>query len=268
MISFYLHSYGQHDAHHHIGPCTWPHYDLLFVHEGDVFLTLMKRHELRLSSGQGILIYPLTHFEGYSITEISKTSVQHFDIDADVANLPRVIQQVAGKTHGYELFKGGYSERLWQNIELAIRWKSYDNDPVIHDLRVANFTLILGELKTHAFQVKTQDIHALAIEELVRELRENVQRRIPSLDEMAHQLGFSTSHFRALFKKHVGVSPGRFLKDLRTLEAKRCLQETVLPIKEISDRLGFANLSHFYRAFKTEVGATPSQYRKQYIIRG
>lgn len=268
MIHFYLHSYGEHDEKNKIGPCTWPHFDLLFVHEGEILLRFLKRDQLRLTSNQGVLIYPLTHFQGYSVSPLSKTSVQHFNIDEEAPNLPIVFQHLVGKKQGYEAYKGDYSDSLFYNIDLTIRWASHDQDPFLHDLRTASMTLIFGELKSNLFQKRKTSHHELAIEQLITQLRENWQAHSMNVDQMATEVGLSTSHFRSLFKEYVGTSPGRFLFNLRMLEAKRYLRETVIPIKEISERLGYNNLSHFYRAFKTHEGKSPKEYRRQNIIRG
>ncbi len=268
IINFYLHSYGEHDENNKIGPVTWPHFDLLFIHEGDVFLRLMERDHVRLNARQGVLIYPLTPFQGYAITPVAKTSVQHFDLNEEANYKPNVLRELIGKKHGYEVFQGEYSENLFRNIDLTIRWASYEDDPFLYDLRVAAMVLVLGELKSQKFQKRKMSHHEEAIAELVDRLRVSWHAHSMSVDNMASEVGLSTSHFRALFRDYVGTSPGQFLFNLRMLEAKRFLRETVIPIKDISERLGYKNLSHFYRAFKSHEGLSPKEYRNKNIIRG
>lgn len=268
IIHFYLHSYGEHNEHNKIGPVTWPHFDLLMVHEGEVFLRLFDRDVVRLNAGQGILIYPLTPFQGYAITPVAKTSVQHFDINPEAPYLPEVLKSLAGKKRDYEVLQGPYSDHVFRNIELTIRWAAHQDDPYIYDLRLAAMILCLGELKSPKFQKRQMSQHEAAIAQLVERLRVNWQAHSMSIDDMAAEVGLSNSHFRQLFRNYVGTSPGQFLFNLRMLEAKRYLRETLIPIKEISERLGYKNLSHFYRAFKTHEGISPKQFRNQYLIRG
>ncbi len=239
IINFYLHSYGEHDDNNKIGPVTWPHFDLLFVREGEIFLQLLERDSIRLSAGQGVLIYPLTRFHGYSITPIAKTSVQHFDFNKDAKYRPYVIQSLIGKSHEYEIYQDEYSDNLFRNIDLTIQWASYEDDPFLYDLRVAATVLILGELKSKKFQKRKRSRHEEIIANLVDRLRSSWQAHSMSVDDMASEVGLSNSHFRALFRNYVGASPGQFLFSLRMLEAKRFLRETVIPIKDISERLGY-----------------------------
>lgn len=267
-IHFYLHSYGEHDESNKIGPVTWPHYDLLFIHEGEVFLQILENNHVRLSAGQGILIYPLTPFQGYAVTPSAKTSVQHFGLNKDANYQPQVVKNLIGKRHDYEIFQGEYSDNLFRNIDLTIRWASYEDDPFLYDLRVAAMVLVLGELKSKKFQKRKMNHHEEAIADLVDRLRISWQAHSMSIDDMAAEVGLSSSHFRALFRNFVGASPGQFLFNLRMLEAKRFLRETLVPIKEISERMGYKNLSHFYRAFKSHEGISPKEYRNKNIIRG
>ncbi|MBI1390295.1 MAG: helix-turn-helix domain-containing protein [bacterium] len=267
-IHFYLHSYGEHDENNKIGPVTWPHFDLLFVHEGEIFLHLLEGDHIRLGERQGVLIYPLTPFQGYALTEIARTSVQHFDINKDAHYKPQVVQSLLGKSRGYEIFQGEYSPNLFHNIDLTIRWATYEDDPFLYDLRVAAMVLVLGELKSKKFQKRKMNHHEEAIADLVDRLRVNWRAHGMSVDDMAREVELSTSHFRALFRNFVGASPGQFLFNLRMLEAKRYLRETLTPIKEISEKLGYKNLSHFYRAFKSHESISPREYRDKNIIRG
>ncbi|MBV9489007.1 MAG: helix-turn-helix transcriptional regulator [Verrucomicrobia bacterium] len=84
-----------------------------------------------------------------------------------------------------------------------------------------------------------------------------------TLSELAGITDLSVFHFARSFRKEFGVSPCRFLQDLRIRRAKELLRRTSVDQKEISRQLGFSNASHFVRVFKANTGETPGQYRKQ-----
>ena len=50
--------------------------------------------------------------------------------------------------------------------------------------------------------------------------------------------------------------------EVRKEQAERLLQQSQLPIKEIAYRLGYADISHFSRAFKKWTNVTPKFYRE------
>ncbi len=73
----------------------------------------------------------------------------------------------------------------------------------------------------------------------------------------------SYKHMAAVFKKATGQTMLAYHQRLRMEEGARLLRETLLPIGEISDRLGFADQLYFSRCFHSHAGVSPSQYRKE-----
>ncbi len=89
----------------------------------------------------------------------------------------------------------------------------------------------------------------------------NLDRSI-DLTAIASAAGSSPSHFARQFRTAVGITPHRYLMQLRAERAKRLLTETGQPVAEIAFSCGFANQEHLTRLFKRFCGATPAAYRK------
>ena len=85
------------------------------------------------------------------------------------------------------------------------------------------------------------------------------------LDDIARELGLSTSHFAAQFRTRFGQSPARYLTWLRLERASGLLRVTTLPIAEIALRVGFVSPSHFAKSFHETYGYPPSEYRRSTI---
>ena len=81
-------------------------------------------------------------------------------------------------------------------------------------------------------------------------------------EKMAEKLSISPGYFSVLFKKHTGLSPIQYLNKIRMDHAKHLLKNTKLPIKQIAEESGYANIHHFSNAFKKETGTSPSEWRK------
>jgi len=62
------------------------------------------------------------------------------------------------------------------------------------------------------------------------------------------------------FTRRFGLSPMRYLRNLRCVSAKRLLREG-LPISEVAHALSFSDQAHFTREFKKIHGITPGLYR-------
>ncbi|MBO4584135.1 MAG: helix-turn-helix transcriptional regulator [Clostridia bacterium] len=65
-----------------------------------------------------------------------------------------------------------------------------------------------------------------------------------------------------LFKQELGMTPIEYLWHYRIVVAKKHLEFTNLPLKEISLRCGFKTTPHFVRKFGEYVGVTPTEFRK------
>ena len=82
-----------------------------------------------------------------------------------------------------------------------------------------------------------------------------------SLDELAHEAGMSRYHFVRVFSRVVGMTPHAWQIDQR-IERARGLLEQGMSLADAALQLGFSDQSHFQRAFKQRVAATPGEYRR------
>jgi len=85
----------------------------------------------------------------------------------------------------------------------------------------------------------------------------------PTLGDMARLCGMGNRTFMRRFKASTGQTVTEFVQQQQLTKAKLLLEETALPLKEISFRLGFASPSDFSFAFRRAVGQTPSQFRRR-----
>lgn len=84
-----------------------------------------------------------------------------------------------------------------------------------------------------------------------------------SIAFLADMIGYSKTHFMAVFKKHTGTSCTEFIIQVRLSKACEELVNSSQSVLEIATKVGFNNLSNFNRQFKHYYQMTPSQYRKQ-----
>lgn len=99
---------------------------------------------------------------------------------------------------------------------------------------------------------------------LFRDLRATVFSTLKeewTVERMAKRVNLSTSRFHALYKNLFGKSPVEDLIQARIQNAQNALMFSNLSVSEIATDLGYSNLPHFIRQFKSATGTTPTQYR-------
>lgn len=84
-----------------------------------------------------------------------------------------------------------------------------------------------------------------------------------TVDDIAEAAGYSRSHFTRMFSSVHGMSPGRYLREVRLGNAARMLQLDSGNVKEIALRCGFSDESYFCKAFRLRYGVTPDLFRKK-----
>lgn len=82
-----------------------------------------------------------------------------------------------------------------------------------------------------------------------------------NMGRLAAMLNLSPSRLRHLIKAQTGSSPCSYVRSQRIQLSAQLLETTWLSVKQITERVGYRDSSHFVRDFKTEYGVSPRQYR-------
>ena len=88
----------------------------------------------------------------------------------------------------------------------------------------------------------------------------NYDKKI-KLEKVAKAACMSTQYFCKFFKKVTGSTFKEYLISIRIDKAKELLLKNNLSVTEIAYRVGFENLSYFYRIFKRFTKLNPTSYR-------
>ena len=84
-----------------------------------------------------------------------------------------------------------------------------------------------------------------------------------SLDDLASICHYSRSAFEKKFRAAFGISPGKYLLNLRLSEAEHLLRNSDDTCAMIAEKTGFANQFIFSRQFRSRCGVSPSEYRRE-----
>lgn len=82
-----------------------------------------------------------------------------------------------------------------------------------------------------------------------------------TLSDIALSASINHTTLTRLFKSELNTTPMEYLWDHRIKVAKKQLEFTNLPIKDVAHRCGFSTVRHFCRKFSQSCGDTPAELR-------
>ena len=92
---------------------------------------------------------------------------------------------------------------------------------------------------------------------------DHIDESLP-VERIAAGVGMSPRTLSRWCREHLDESPAELVRRLRVDEAKRLLEETSLPMKDITVRTGLGDASTLWRAFTQDLGVTPAEYRQRF----
>lgn len=156
-----------------------------------------------------------------------------------------------------------YDERLRQIAELI--WKECDEEEEESPLYGESLTTALfARLFTTARsqnRASQAGLGRLQFRRVAEYIDANLLGEL-RLAELAQVTGLSPSQFARSFKVSTGLSPHRWITQRRVQWAQRFMKETGKSISLAAHQAGFANQSHFTKAFRSVTGITPGLWLK------
>ena len=245
------HQFGRIDQRMKIGPVTWPHHDLFWVHQGQVTLTFpdLRREEL-LEAPDGLLILPGTGFFGKSVGSFAAASICHFDCAG-----------VGGQVAGYLVVRPDERLHVQNQVRLAMELAERAGPSLLFRRKrllcsiLDGFELPDGRLKSAPNDRKN---HLKVVWCQASDHLENIR----TLSDVARLAGVSESGFRKKHRETHGNSAGDHLRDLRLKKGEELLATTGYTVSEIALLIGYRHAETFCTAFKKSRGLTAGQYRR------
>lgn len=113
----------------------------------------------------------------------------------------------------------------------------------------------------HEAQVSELERHIpRSIHQARRYLEDNFEKEM-TVGHVANVVAVTPQHLISSFRKHIGVTPVRYLWQIRANRGKQRLLHTGLTISEIAYQCGYKNPFHFSRQIKLHFGMSPTELR-------
>lgn len=104
-----------------------------------------------------------------------------------------------------------------------------------------------------------------AIKPAIDYIGENFLKDKITILELTKMCGISESYLKRLFIKKFGISPLKYIIQLKLNYASDLLKSEQYTVSEVADRCGYSNVYFFSRQFKEYIGLTPTEFIKKYV---
>jgi AraC-like DNA-binding protein len=91
---------------------------------------------------------------------------------------------------------------------------------------------------------------------------DNNYKREITLADVAKYVYLSESYFAHAFKEAFGISPKRYLLNIRVETSKKLLADTDMKISDVALSVGFSSQQRYNDIFRKFENITPLKYRK------
>ncbi len=124
---------------------------------------------------------------------------------------------------------------------------------------------ILYEIFAECYvQNEKQQTQSSKIRRSVDHILKNYKNSDLSIKEVAEQSFMSEVYFRRLFKAEYGISPQKYIINLRIQHAAGLISTGYYSLKEVADMSGYRDYKYFSVEFKKSTGVSPSEYLYNY----
>lgn len=97
---------------------------------------------------------------------------------------------------------------------------------------------------------------------IVNYISENYNVKDLSVARISEETGISVNKIPTILKETFQMSFKQYLNSIRLAEVKRLLLETDRQVAEIAYQVGYRNVTHFHRIFKSVEKISPNEFRK------
>ncbi|HCU2596539.1 TPA: AraC family transcriptional regulator [Clostridioides difficile] len=236
------------------------HYVIGFIEKGQRYLSC-KNKEYTTSTGDLLLFNP---FDSHTCEQIDDKVLDYRCINIKPEIMKKTIFEITGKN-----YLPKFNQPVIFRSELV---------PLLQEL---HYIIMEEEL-----DFKKEELFFFLIEQLIEEHTEpNLQSNLENtnieiqavcdylennyaehivLDELSTIAGMNKYSLLRNFTKLKGITPYRYLENIRVNKAKKLLEKGVEPI-DAAIQTGFVDQSHFTNFFKNFIGLTPKQYQNIFI---
>lgn len=232
------------DYHRRINP---PFLTVMLVHSGETAVRAGKEF-FRAEPGDAVLLLPGTDCEFMTEHACEKSAVL-----------------IAGRSLDALLEAGGLTGKTVISLRAPERLEEYFSriaaklpESYRHAARLELSGLCCEVLQFLAAPEEAQN-YPPPLEQVLSAMARRYAEPL-NMEELAAEAGISAAGLTRLFKRHLRMTPYRYLTGFRMRQAERMLEERAFSVKEIAEKVGYNNPLNFSTEFRKWHSCPPREF--------
>lgn len=235
------------------------YYVIGFVEQGERNLSCRNR-EYKIQKGDILLFHP---GDNHACVQSDGKTLDYRGLSITKEVMAGLAEEVTGRR---EL--PGFSENVFLDEEITCYLRP------LHEMIMSGS----GEFEKEEYLLLLISLliqrYGQPFESVIPECREEIEKACRFMEEhfaehmdlkqICHYVGLSKSTLLRAFTKSKGVTPYRYLENIRVGKAKRLLEQGVMPV-DAAMQTGFSDQSHFTNYFNRFIGVAPGVYRDIFL---
>jgi len=232
-------------------------YEIYYLESGERY-HIMKDETYFMSSGQFMLFPPYVMHRSYGMKDIPfKRIVLYFRADQIVSEeLQKIIKESSG------LYTVDNKAKQFIHSILDTLTKEVHSNSFSYEYYHSLLNILLVTILRHATP-QAKPVKQTRIEKIIQYIHNHYNEKI-TLDSLAQAFYISPYYLCHEFKSYTKRTLVQYINVTRIMNAQRKIMESNKSFTDISNEIGFSNLTHFNRVFKSVTGMSPSAYKKMY----
>lgn len=250
--------YAQCQPFHNFGPAVRPNYLLHFILSGKGIYQVGEK-KYYLQEGQGFLIEPeaVTYYQADG-----KEPWTYLWVAFNGTKAPEYVNDL-GLNSSHLTFHSEYGKELKRIVLQMLKTNGQETSNQYHlqSLLYEFFSVLARDSIVYADQENSKD--NFYMNRAVSYIRNHYSEGI-RVSDVAKYMCIDRSYLYKLFERSLQLSPQEFLCQFRISRAKELLTVSEQSIENVAFSCGYRDALVFSKAFKKQMGVTPTIYRKKH----
>ena len=259
LTDFYCHDGQNGDTSIRVSSHMHYHMELIYIRKGTP-TAILDSNEYQLEDDSIFIVFPN---QIHALQSNEKEEYLIFLFNPDL--LPEFAGIIHEKTPADPVIRQISKNPQILSLLNQLLWENNSHEKTFRNVTIRGLLLtLLSKLFCDMSFEKQNGGDSHAIRSIIEFCSQNYNKEL-SLEILGEELHMSKYYISHLFSSKLKMRFNDYVNFLRVSAACRYLSADTLSITEVGELVGFGTIRTFNRAFKKQMGASPSEYRKAHL---